>query len=130
MAAQNGTATVLKLNSTIIARGKSNGFEQTANMIDVTNKDSAGNKAFIPGDKSATMSFEGLFDEAIGTTGGFEMLNDGIQAGTLFTALFGGATGKTYSYGAYISSLSRTAPEGDVETFSCTLQLTGAQTKA
>jgi hypothetical protein len=58
------------------------------------------------------------------------LLNDAVKAGTKVTALFGAASGKTYSYQAYISSLSRTAPEGDVETFSCTIQCTGAQTEA
>jgi hypothetical protein len=99
-------------------------------MIDVTNKDSGGNKAFIPGDREATISFEGLFDETITSTAGFDLLNDAIQAGTQLTALFGGATGKTYSYAAYCKSLTRTAPEGDAETFSAEFQLTGAQTEA
>lgn len=127
---QNGTATVLKIGGVRLANGKSVGFEQSVNMIDITNKDSGGDKAFIPGDRSATISFEGLFDEQATSTAGFDLLNDAIKAGSQLTALFGGATGKTYSYAAYASSLSRTAPEGDAETFSCTLQLTGAQTEA
>jgi predicted secreted protein len=127
---QLGTATVLKINGTILAKGKSVGFEMSSNMVDITNKDSAGNKQFLPGDRSATISFEGLFDETITTTAGFSLLNAAIQNGTQLTALFGAATGKTYSYAAYVSSLSRTAPEGDVETFSCSLQCTGAQTEA
>lgn len=130
MAAQLGTATVIKIGGVTIARGKSAGFEQSADMIDVTTKDSGGDKEFLPGNRSATMSFEGLFDEAITSTAGFDLLNDAVKAGTKVTALFGGSTGKTYSYQAYISNLSRTAPEGDAETFSCTIQCTGAQTEA
>lgn len=128
--AQLGTPTVIKINTVTIAYGKSAGFEQTVDMLDATNKSSGGDREFLPGNRSATMSFEGLFDETITSTAGFDLLNDAIKAGTKVTALFGGATGKTYAYQAYISNLSRTAPEGDLETFSCTIQCTGAQTEA
>lgn len=127
---QLGTATVIKINTVTIAFGKSTGFELSADMIDTTSKNSGGDREFLPGNRSATLSFEGLFDEAITSTAGFDLLNDAIKAGTKVTALFGASSGKTYSYQAYISSLSRTAPEGDVETFSCTIQCTGAQTEA
>lgn len=127
---QLGTATVIKINTVTIAFGKSTGFELSADMIDTTSKNSGGDREFLPGNRSATLSFEGLFDEAITSTAGFDLLNDAIKAGTKVTALFGALNGKTYSYQAYISSLSRTAPEGDVETFSCTIQCTGAQTEA
>lgn len=130
MAAQIGTATVLKIGGVTLAKGKSVSFAQSVNMVDVTNKDSAGNKEFLPGDRSATMQFEGLMDETITATAGFDLLNDAIKAGTALTALFGAGSGKTYSYSCYASSLSRSAPEGDVETFSCSLQMTGAQTEA
>lgn len=127
MAAQLGTATVLKLGGVTIAKGKSTSFSQSVDMVDVTNKGSAGNREFLPANRSATMTFEGLFDESVTTTAGFELLNLAVQNGTLLTALFGGASGETYSYGAYVSNLDRTAPEGDAETFTCTLQCTGAQ---
>jgi hypothetical protein len=83
----------------------------------------------LPGDRSATMSFEGLFDNAISSTAGYDLLETAQNAGTLVTALFGGSTGSTYSYSAYISNISRSAPEGDAETFTCTIQCTGARTK-
>lgn len=127
---QLGTATVIKINTVTIAFGKSTGFELSADMIDTTSKNSGGDREFLPGNRSATLSFEGLFDEGITSTAGFDLLNDAVKAGTKVTALFGAASGKAYSYQAYISSLSRTAPEGDVETFSCTIQCTGAQTEA
>jgi len=130
MAAQLGTATVIKIGGVTIAKGKSAGFEQSVDMVDTTNKDSGGDREFLPANRSATLSFEGLFDESVSSTAGFDLLNDAIKAGTKVTALFGGATGKTYSYQAYISNLSRTATEGDVETFSCSIQCTGAQTEA
>lgn len=124
---QLGTATVLKIGGVTLAKGKSVGFEQSVDMVDITNKDSGGNRQFLPANRSATITFEGLFDEAITATAGFELLNAAVQAGTQLTALFGAASGETYQYSAYVSSLSRTAPEGEVEVFSCTLQCSGAQ---
>ena len=41
---------------TKIANATSNSFDITADMIDVTNKDSAGWKEFITGEKGYTMS--------------------------------------------------------------------------
>ena len=124
-----GTATVIKIGGVTIAYGKSAGFEKTSDMIDITSKNSGGDREFLPGNRSATMSFEGLFDETISSTAGYDLLETAQNAGTLVTALFGGPTGSTYSYSAYISNLSRTAPEGDVETISCSIQCTGARTK-
>jgi hypothetical protein len=126
---QLGTATVIKIGGVTIAKGKSASFEKTSDMIDVTTKDSGGDREFLPGDRSATMSFEGLFDNAISSTAGYDLLETAQNAGTLVTALFGGSTGSTYSYSAYISNISRSAPEGDAETFTCTIQCTGARTK-
>lgn len=126
MAAQLGTATVLKSDGVIIAKGKTLGFSQSVDMVDITNKDSGGYKQFLPADKTATFQFEGLFDETISATAGFGLLNTKLHAGTAITALFYPSTGTTYSYSAYVSNLERNAPEGDVETFSCTLQCTGA----
>lgn len=124
-----GTATVIKLNGVTIAYGKSAGFEKTSDMIDITSKNSGGDREFLPGNRAATMSFEGLFDATISSTAGYDLLETAQNAGTQVTALFGGPTGSTYSYAAFISNLSRTAPEGDVETISCTIQCTGARTK-
>lgn len=124
-----GTATVIKINGVTIAYGKSAGFEKTSDMIDITSKNSGGDREFLPANRSATMSFEGLFDETISSTAGYDLLETAQNAGTLVTALFGGSTGSTYSYSAYISSLSRSAPEGDVETISCSIQCTGVRTK-
>ena len=130
MAAQLGTPTVVKSGGVTLAKGTSAGFEQSVDMVDVTNKDSGGDREFLPANRTATITFEGLFDEAVTSTAGFDLLNDAIKAGTQLTILFGGASGKTYQYAAFCSSLSRNAPEGDVETFSATFQCTGAQTEA
>lgn len=128
MAANNGTATILKIGGVRLANGKSVNFDQSVTMLDVTNKDSGGNKAFIPGDREGKVSFEGLFDETISATAGFDLLNSAVQAGTALTAMFAGPV-KNYSYTAYVSGLNRVAPENAVETFTCNLQLSGAQTE-
>lgn len=47
MAALNGTALILKVGSTTVAKGKSNTFNISRATIDVSNKDSAGWKESI-----------------------------------------------------------------------------------
>jgi len=60
----NGTAVVLKINGTTVAKLKSNTMNFSRALIDVSNKDSGGWKQSIYGQGSGTFDFEGVFDEA------------------------------------------------------------------
>ena len=126
MAAQNGTAVVLKVEGTAIAKGKSNTFNLSRALIDVSNKDSAGWKEQIYGQGSGSFDFDGVFDEA--ATYGFEELYAALVAKTVLTVRMTSATtnDKYYEAECLISNLSLSAPMEDAETFTCTFEITGA----
>ena len=56
----NGTAIVLKLGGTTIAKLKSNSMKLDMSAIDVSNKDSAGYKEIIGGQRSGSFDFDGV----------------------------------------------------------------------
>lgn len=126
MAAQNGTACVLKVEGTTIAMGKSNGFNLSRALIDISNKDSAGWKESIYGQGSGSFDFDGVFNEA--ATYGYKELYAAIVAETVLTVRMTTATAgdKYYEAECLITSLSNTAPMEDAQTFSCTFVITGA----
>ena len=126
---QSGILTLVLVDNVTIAYGRSRGFSQSADMIDISSATSGQDRVFLPSMRSATISFDGLFDETISSTAGYDLLNDKMKAGTKVTVKFGTTVNgeKKYSYDAYIQSLERTAPFDGEETFSCTFQLSGAQ---
>ena len=128
MAAQNGTAVVLKVEGTAIAKGKSNGFNLSRALIDISNKDSNGWKESLYGQGSGSFDFDGVFDEA--ATYGYEDLYAAITAKTVLTVRMTTATvgDKYYEAECMITSLNNTAPMEDAQTFSATFEITGAPT--
>ena len=125
--AQNGTAIVLKIGSTNIAKLKSNSMKINASAIDVSNKDSAGWKESIYGQRSGSFDFEGVWSED--GTWGFDEGYNAIVTKTALTARWSGATGDTYYQASCIlTSISQTAPMEDAVTFSGTLEFTGQPT--
>lgn len=132
MAAILGTATVLRVNGTTVAKGTSLAMTRPTNMVDVTNKDSAGNQEVLPGMRSASYQFDGIYDPAVTTGAGFALLFGLQTAGTLVTAIFGPTSGgdRIYTASCFISSLSMAAPSLDKQTYSCTLTVTGAVVEA
>lgn len=98
-------------------------------MRDVSNKDSAGWKAMLTGQKNWQISCEGLYNPS--STNGYIALYNAWLAGTLLTLTFGASINSSpqdyYWVGtAYITSLQQQAPnEGNV-TWSVTFQGTGA----
>jgi TP901-1 family phage major tail protein len=129
MAAQNGTAVVLKIEGTTIAKGKSNGFNLSRALIDISNKDSNGWKESLYGQGSGSFDFDGVFDEA--ATYGYDELYAALVAKTVLTVRMTSATTgeKYYEAECMITSLNNTAPMEDAQTFSCTLEITGAPTQ-
>jgi len=128
MANQLGTATILRIGAITIARGTSVQLSRASNMVDVTNKDSAGNQEVLPGMRSGTMQFEGIFDETQTTGAGFSLLWGYQINGTAVTVKFGTTVvgDKIYTGSCYISNLQMSAPNLDKQTFSCTLTMTGS----
>jgi predicted secreted protein len=117
---------------TKIANATSNDFEVTKDMIESTNKDSAGWKEFIVGEGGYTMSVEGMFEEdgSVGASISWKEIMTDLLAGTSVTIVMtSNVSGDLKLSGsAFFSNLSLSAPKNDVTTFTASIQGTGALT--
>ena len=117
---------------TKIANATSNDFTIIKDMIETTNKDSAGAKEYIAGEYGYTMSVEGMFEED-GSVGALiswkEMITD-LLAGTSVTIVMtSNVSGDLKLSGsALFNDLKLTAPQNAVSTFTASIQGTGALT--
>lgn len=104
----------------------------SADMIDVTTKDSGGDRELLPGTRSWTMSGEAML--AYDAANNYSALFAAWKNGTALTVVIQtGVTGdKKYSGSGYLSSLEQTASGagGDAVSFSYTLEGTGGLTEA
>tara|TARA_Y100001973_G_C5176274_1_gene322137 strand:+ start:971 stop:1432 length:462 start_codon:yes stop_codon:yes gene_type:complete len=111
--------------------------------IDVTNKDSQGNKEFINGARSWTLDCEAYFtdgtsDGADIPVGGDGTANSGwypvLESGDKIKVQFSNTTGQTgarkYTGDGYITSISVNAGISEWSTYSVSIQGTGALTDA
>jgi len=116
---------------TKIANATSNDFDVTKDMIDVTNKDSAGWKEFIVGEGGWTMNIDGMFEEDGGVASiSWKDIYTDLAAGTSITAVMTSQVSGDIklSGSAFFSNLTLSAPNNDVTTFTASLQGTGALT--
>lgn len=118
---------------TKIANGRSASADVSIDMIETTEKDSGGYKEFIAGEKGGTFQFEGVleYDTSVSTQGlSMKDLMTEALAGTAFVIRWSSqSSGDEYLQSSVlISSVSLSAPNNDVATFSCTLQMTGTIT--
>jgi predicted secreted protein len=117
---------------TKIANATSNDFSITKDMIETTNKDSAGAKEYIAGEYGYTMSVEGMFEEdaSVGASISWKEILTDLLAGTSVTIVMtSNVTGDIKLSGAaFFSDLNLTAPRNDVATFTASIQGTGALT--
>lgn len=127
--AMNGTAILLKVGATTVAKLKSNSFKVNRATIDVSNKDSGGWKESLYGQGSGSFDFDGVFSED--GTWGFDEAYAAMIAKTSLTVLYASAVvgDKSYTGTCILTSLTQTAPMEDAVTFSGTLELTGAPTQ-
>jgi predicted secreted protein len=119
---------------TKIANGRSTSVDISIDMIEITTKDSAGYKEFIPGEKGGTFDFEGLLEQD-GSIGGSlvspsDLVTDAL-AGTAITVRWSSqVSGDTYyESSAYITNVNFSAPNNAEATFTCSLQMTGTITQ-
>ena len=126
--AMNGTAILLKVEGTTVAKLTSNSISLNRAAIDVSNKDSNGWQESIYGQGSGSFDCEGVFAED--GTWGFDEAYTALTSKSVLTVRYASAvTGDKYYEGeCLLTSLTQTAPMEDKVTFSCTLQLTGAPT--
>lgn len=117
---------------TKIANATSNDFTITKDMIETTNKDSAGAKEFIAGEYGYTMSVEGMFEEdaSVGSSISWKEILTDLIAGTSVTIVMtSNVSGDLKLSGsAFFNELNLTAPKNDVATFTASIQGTGALT--
>ena len=123
-----GTIVNLWLDGEKVAEGVSHTWAINTDMIDVTNKDSAGFKEFLAGEHGGTFDFEGhMRVDAAGA--GFLNTFDLVDAQltrTVFTAVLKSITGdQALQADVYIASINGSVPNNDAATFSMTLQMTG-----
>lgn len=117
---------------TKIANATSNDFTITKDMIETTNKDSAGAKEYIAGEYGFTMSVEGMFEEdaSVGASISWKEIMTDLLAGTVVTIVMtSNVTGDLkLSASAMFNDLKLTAPQNAVSTFTASIQGTGALT--
>ena len=117
---------------TKIANATSNDFTITKDMIETTNKDSAGAKEYIAGEYGYTLSVEGMFEEdaSVGASISWKEMITDLLAGTAVTIVMtSNVTGDLKLSGsAFFNDLKLTAPQNAVSTFTASIQGTGALT--
>jgi len=124
MAILNGTLIKLYDGSTPIAKLTSSDMNLESEMLDVTNKDSGGDKEVMPGNRSYSFSAELFNDPA--ETYNLEDLVTKYQAGTAITMkLSSEVTGqKKFTGTVYINNISLSTPQGQASTV--TVEFTGS----
>jgi predicted secreted protein len=134
MAQQTGTGFKLQVYESSafqpLTHSTSHDWGATVNMLDITTKDSAGDKEQMPGLREKSCSAEFQYDAA--DTYNFDYLFEKAEAGTkLQMRLTDGVTGhKQYTFYAYVSNLQLSAPDNEVQTFTLDIAITGAVTTA
>lgn len=118
---------------TKIANGRSASADVSIDMIETTEKDSGGYKEFIAGEKGGTFQFEGVleYDTSVSTQGLSmkDLMTDALAGNAFVIRWSSQSSGDEYLQSSVlISSVSLSAPNNDVATFSCTLQMTGTIT--
>lgn len=125
----NGNILEISFGGTVLTHALQHSESHSMSPIDVTTKDSSSQEEVIAGLRGSEISASGYFAED--ATYGYEDLYDLYAAGTSVTVLVASTvTGDvTYSYTAFVTSLSRTAEMDSAVGFEVSLKPTGAVTK-
>ena len=125
----NGNILEISFGGTVLTHALQHSESHSMSPIDVTTKDSSSQEEVIAGLRGSEISASGYFAED--ATYGYEDLYDIYVAGSSVTVLVASTeTGDvTYSYTAYVTSLSRTAEMDTAVGFEVSLKPTGTVTK-
>ena len=128
MALVNGDVIFVESDSNTYVGTTGTSIDIAADMIEKTTKDSGAFKEFTRGERSLTISIEGLhnIDE---TTQSGEAAYDDLVAGTEVTYKWGqfATTGDRYITGsALVESVTLDGPKNEMATYSVTLRSTGS----
>ena len=111
----------------VISNAISGEWTTTMDTRETTNKDSGASKSFLPTRYSGQITGEYHFAEDA-SSNPFDTLWDDMIAGTARTVEWTTNVSGDIEYSAsgYITSLAMSSPDADNETFTMTIQLTGA----
>ena len=129
MANQDGTLVLLKIAGQTLTGLVTQGLNMSADEIDITTKDSAGVKSWLPGEFGGTFSAEGKHSDTDSFS--FEYLLGLMQARTAIAFIYGGQTpgDVTYAGTCFPTSLSSSDPKNAERTWSATFRVAGALLK-
>jgi len=135
MAIQNGTDLVLKVQAAqgsadefVILHSTSCTLDVAMDTIDISTKDSAGNREIIGGQRSFTLSADGLMDftsKATSTDPDEIFTNLDNRTSVTFTFALDTAAGYKYTGSGFITSLSISGGVEDAPVFSVSIDGTG-----
>lgn len=130
MAVLNGDVILLSANGNTLKGTVSQSMEASTDMIDITTKDSNGDKEYLSGERDQTFSVEGKWDPADTNEGATDAYDD-WNSGSTVTCLFGQLSvgGTQWSFTGRYSGFTLSGPKNEAATFSLTIQRTGATTK-
>jgi predicted secreted protein len=133
MAALNGNEVFISVDGTTVACTLSDTLTVNQAVIDTTTKCASSWATYTNGQKSWSISVEGVYDTT--KTYEFGEFFAELISGTTCTVRFGDGggreSGKVYWYGtAIVTSLTQSAPKDDKVTFSVELTGTGALAEA
>ena len=129
MAKNLGYDVLVKLATQTVDGTVTKSINLTTDMIDVTTDLSTGHaKEFLPGETGATLQVEGKVEEGVTTNYAIEDLIDAHIARTALEFVYGklAAGSMTITGTGYISALNMSSAKGEAQTWSATIQVTGA----
>lgn len=127
MAKQDGNLIYVRFSDTDIVGLTTKSMNFVNDMIDITSQDSSGGwKEFLPGERGATISVNGLYSEGEdnGAGGAFDKLANGTSVSFKFGQK---STGTDYFSGTgYIQGLTIEGAKNAASSYSFEIQVTGA----
>jgi len=125
----NGNILEISFGGTVLTHALQHSESHSMSPIDVTTKDSSSQEEVIAGLRGSEISASGYFaeDASYGYEDLYILYADGNSVTVLVSSGVSGDA--TYSYTAYITSLSRTAEMDTAVGFEVSLKPTGAVTK-
>ena len=128
MAVRKGDIVGIYEGATLVAGGMVASVTGSNELIDITTKDSGGNKEYLPGDNDYDFVVECKHDP--GASKNAETYFDGIEAGTEFTIKYssGVSSSTLYTATAIVQSWGLNAAKQEAEMLNVTFKATGGVT--
>jgi hypothetical protein len=123
MSVKKGDLIILQVGGVQLGALVGNNYNEFADMLDKSNKDTPGVKQYEAGEDGWTLSVEALYDPA--ATEGFSEALGYLKAGTEVTVLHGDPNDVSWTGQAFISSIDLSGPKNEISSYSLELQGTG-----